>query len=54
MQVESMLLLNIVNNKNRAVDPHSSFADPNSAVFLLADSDPAAFSMQTRLSSKHF
>ena len=27
----------------RAVDPHSLFADPNSAVLLNADPDPAVF-----------
>ena len=35
----------------RAVDPHSFFADPDSAVFLNADPvpDPAAFKMRIRI-----
>ena len=27
----------------RAMDPHSFFADPDPAIFLNADTDPAAF-----------
>ena len=30
----------------RAVDPHSFVADPDQAVFLNADPDPAAFEMR--------
>ena len=33
----------------RAVDPHSLFADPNSAVLLNADPDPAVFLNAVRI-----
>ena len=36
------------------MDPHSLFADPDLAVHLNADPDPAAFQMQTRIQPKKF
>ena len=36
----------------RPVDPHSFFADPDPAVFLNADLDPAAFLMWIRIELK--
>ena len=33
----------------RAVDPHSFFTDPDPAVLLNADLDPAAFKMRIRI-----
>ena len=38
--VPSRILLNSLNNVPRAVDPHSFFADPDSAVFPNANPDP--------------
>ena len=38
----------------RAVDPYSFFADPDPAVFLNADLDPAAFLMRFRIQFKSF
>ena len=35
-----------------AVDPHSFFADPDPAVFLNADPDPAALKMRIRIQLK--
>ena len=34
---------------HRAVDPHSFFVDPDPAVFLNADLDPAALKSESRL-----
>ena len=37
---------------SRAVDPHSFFSDPDPAVFLNADPDPAASKMKIRIQFK--
>ena len=43
----------VVAGITRAVDPHSCFADPDTAVFLNADSDLAAFLMRIRIQLKN-
>ena len=40
---ERNFLAIVLLKSSRAVDPHSFFADPNPAVLLNADPDPAAF-----------
>ena len=39
-----------IRTRTRAVDPHSVFADPDSAVVLNADPDPASFFMHCKKS----
>ena len=47
----SLTLLNVIISGRAAVDPHSIFADldPDLAVFLNGNSNPAAFLMRIRL-----